>query len=218
MDFPTELRGIEVSGVYIHEPGGLISNAAVCLLSLTLFFLLGKPSNKSQKNWQLFILFIGLGSFGGMFTHGFPTLLGEQFFFWVWAIKNSFVPIANYFGSRDVLPAEKKIRYLLLVKAVVVISALFLSGKFLPAVIDLGITYILIIYFSNKLSRIEGAYKNIRSAFVLGLLSGTLYIFKYDVDKLWFTHKDMVHVFVLISLILIYRGARKFRREPASPI
>lgn len=209
MGYPEELTGIEIAGIYVHEPGGLISNAAVCVLSISLFFLLGKSVNKSQKNWQLFILFIGLGAFGGMFTHGFPTYLGEQFFFWVWAVKNSFVPIANYFATRDVLPKGKIVRYILVLKAAVVIIALFLSEKFLPAVIDLGLTYILIIYFAGKLSKTSKAYRKIRNAFILGLLSGTLYIFKYDLDALWFTHKDMVHVFILISLILIFRGARQ---------
>lgn len=209
MDYPTELSGIEISGIYIHEPGGLISNAALFVLSFLLVWFIGKPENSSQKRWQLFILFIGLGSFGGLFTHGFPTYLGEQLFFWVWAIKNSFVPVANYFASRDVLPKNKWIKWVLLFKVLAVILGLFFTGKFLPVVVDLGLTYIIVIYFSNKLIRVNQAYRYIRNSFVLGLLSGTLYIIRYDIDELWFSHKDMVHVFILISLFLIFRGVQR---------
>lgn len=209
MEYPIELKGIEIAGIYIHEPGGLISNLSLCILSFILILSIGKPENSIQRNWKFFILFIGVGALGGSFTHGFPTYLGEQLFFWVWAIKNSFVPIANYFASKDVLPQKKWIHAILILKVPVVILALFLSGKFLPVVIDLAITYLVVIYFSNKLIVENRAYIYMRNAFILGLASGFLYIVKYDLNDLWFTHKDMVHVFILISLVLIYLGIRK---------
>jgi hypothetical protein len=209
MDYPIDLSGVEIGGVYIHEPGGFISNVAVCLTSFLLVYLIGRPENSFQKNWKLFILFIGLGAFGGSFTHGLPTYLGENLFFYVWAIKNSFVPVANYFASTDVLPKNKWIRPVLIIKATIVISALYLTGKFLPAVVDLGLTYLIVIFFAQRLSIQNKGYRFIRNAFIVGLLSGSLYIVKYDIDQLWFTHKDMVHVFVIISLIMIYIGVKK---------
>lgn len=209
MDYPTHLSGVEIAGVYVHEPGGFISNVAVCITSFILVYLIGKPENGMQKNWKLFILFIGLGAFGGSFTHGLPTYLGEKLFFWVWAIKNSFVPVANYFAALDVLPKKKWIRIVLAIKAALVIGALFISAKFLPAVADLGLTYLMVIYFAHRLINKNSAYRYIRNAFIIGLLSGSFYIIKYDLDRLWFTHKDMVHVFVIISLLMIYTGVKK---------
>jgi len=211
MDYPADLSGVQVAGIYIHEPGGFISNVAVCITSFLLVLFIGRPENSVQKNWKLFILFIGLGALGGSFTHGLPTYLGEKLFFWVWALKNSFVPIANYFASIDVLPKKKWIRAVLVIKVAIVIVALFISGKFLPAVLDLAMTYLIVIYFANRLIKVNKAYRYFRNAFILGLLSGTLYIIKYDLDPLWFTHKDMVHIFVIISLIMIYTGVKKVR-------
>lgn len=209
MKYPTDLTGIEIGGIYIHEPGGLLSNVAVCVLSFLIVLSIGKTQNAFQKNWKAFILCIGIGAFGGSFTHGFPTYLGEHLFFWVWAVKNSFVPLANYFASKDVLPNLKWIRIILIAKMFAIILALFITGKFLPAVIDLSITYILVIIFANRLIRPSNSYSIIRNAFILALLSGTLFIIKYDVNELWFTHKDMVHVFIIISLIMIFRAIKK---------
>jgi len=214
MEYPTELNGVDIAGVYVHEPGCFLSNVAICIVSFMLFFYVGKPKNNFESNWKKFGLFIGLAAVGGLFTHGFPTYLGESLFFYAWAVKNSFVPIANYFASADVFPKKRWIKIFIITKAVGVIVLIFLTGKFLPVVVDLGITYFGVIYFSNKLIPINSTYRYIRNSFLIGLLSGPLYIFKYDLHELWFTHKDKAHVFIVISLLLIFLGLRK--KQPGS--
>lgn len=215
MQYPTELTGVEIGGVYIHEPGGMISNIAVCVISFYFYIRLNDAESSFERSWRNFILCIGIGSLGGTFTHGLPTYLGPTLFFWLWWVKNSFVPLANFYAVRDFFSGNKFVRATLIAKILVVIIALFLTESFLPAIIDLALTYILVIVFSLRKKSEFGPYRTIASAFILALLSGTLYLIKYDIDPLWFTHKDMVHVFVIISLMLIYRAVKESKRKAA---
>lgn len=207
--YPEKLDGIYFNDIYIHEPGALISNAAIFALSFALFMYLGKLHSRFCSDWKNFILLIGVGALGGIFTHGFPTYLGENGMYLLWGIKNSSVVFANFFAAMAVIRRCENFnlfRRLLLIKAILVSSALFYFYNFLPAVLDLAFTYIFVIYMLSASVSIDRASRILRGAFILALLSGFLYLVKYDVDRLWFTHKDMVHVFVLLSLLLIYRA------------
>lgn len=207
--YPENLDGIFFNDIYVHEPGALISNAAICALSFVLFLILGESTSRFYRDWKNFILLIGIGAFGGIFTHGFPTYLGETGMYLLWGIKNTCIVFANYFAVMAVVRRCEKFdlyRRLLLVKAILVSLALFTVYNFLPAVIDLAFTYILVIYMLTGSASSDRTSRILRGAFILAFLSGFLYIAKYDVDRLWFTHKDMVHVFVLISLVMISRA------------
>jgi len=207
--YPENLDGIYFDEIYVHEPGALISNLAICVFCFAIFVFLGKSMCPFYRDWKRFILFIGIGAFGGIFTHGFPTYLGETGMFVLWGIKNVFVVLANFYAAIAVVRKfENFAQYkkLLIFKAILVSVSLFAFYNFLPAVIDLAFTYILVIIVLTSSKSKDRVSRNLLGAFVLALLSGLLYLIKYDVDRLWFTHKDMVHVFVLISLLLISKA------------
>lgn len=214
--YPEKLDGIYFNDIYIHEPGALISNAAICVLSFALFSYLGKSHSQFYTDWKNFILMIGIGALGGIFTHGFPTYLGETGMYLLWGIKNSIVVFANFFAAMAVVRRCENFdlfRRLLFIKAILVSCALFIFYNFLPAVLDLAFTYIFVIYMLSTSVSIDRGSRILRGAFILAFLSGFLYLVKYDVDRLWFTHKDMVHVFVLFSLLLITRALVVSRQD-----
>lgn len=211
--YPEILSGITVSGVYIHEPGGLITDMMIAALCLGLLLKLSGPKDAFQKYWTLFIAMIGLSGLGGALVHGFPTVLGEELFYWMWALKNVFLPIGNYFASYVILCAlfpeqMKTLKPILVLKMIGINVIMFLSYSFLPIVVDIAITYVLVIWLSGRLISEIKAYRTIRNAFLVAFFSGFLYIFKYDIDPVWFSHKDLVHVFVLISIYLIYKAIK----------
>ena len=209
--YPEVFSGITVSGIYIHEPGGLITDLLIAIVCLTVLLKLPRLKDTFQKYWALFIAMIGLGGVGGALVHGFPTVLGESLFYWMWALKNVFLPIGNYFAAYVILsvafPAKMRwLNILIVIKMVVANAFMFYSYSFLPIVIDIALTYFLVISLSIRLMKIIPAYKQIRNAFLVAFFSGFLYLLKYDIDPVWFSHKDMVHVFVLISVYLIYKA------------
>lgn len=209
--YPEVFSGITVSGIYIHEPGGLITDMLIAILCLVLLLKLPVLKDSFQKYWALFIAMIGLGGVGGALVHGFPTVLGESLFYWMWALKNVFLPIGNYFAVyvifKTAFPAQMRwLNPIIVIKMLVANAFMFYTYSFLPIVIDIGLTYVLVIWLSQRLSKKIGAYKNIRNAFLVAFFSGFLYIFKYDIDPVWFSHKDIAHVFVLICIYMIYKG------------
>lgn len=216
--YPVDLNGVYLHGIYIHEPSGLISNFLMAIFGIYCFVNLRPFRNHLQRHYALFLLFLGLASVGGIFTHGFPTHLGEQLFFWAWFLKNSLVPVANYFAAMAIIPALypeslRGYKPFFIGKAIVVVILLYVFYSFLPAVADLAVTYIFALILSIKaIGKVAGAVQ-FRNAFVIAILSGTLYLVKYDIDPLWLNHKDIVHVFVLFSIWFIYKGVKINQRE-----
>jgi hypothetical protein len=207
--YPTEFDGTLIGGIYVHEPGALLSNFAIALTCLVVLVLQRKARGFHAKMWLLFVACIGLGATGGMVVHGFPRLLEPREFFLLWWVKNSFVPLANYFASYAVLfyrvGASPVLRIALVLKVVFISVLLYLAYNFLPAVVDLALTYLVVVACTLKPSNIPGRVFLLR-AFGLALISGVLYLFPFSLFEGWFTHKDAVHVFVIISLILISKA------------
>lgn len=212
--YPEVLSGVTIHGIYIHEPGGFITDMMIAVFCLSALFRLPQPKDDFQKYWSLFIVMIGFGGLGGAVVHGFPTVLGEELFFWLWGLKNVFISVGNWFAVYVILavlyPRQKKrIHTVLVAKMVVVNLVMFYTFSFVPIVVDIALTYGLVIYFSGKLILPINAYKTIRTAFLIAFFSGFLYIFKVDIDEVWFSHKDLAHIFVIISIYFIYRAVKE---------
>jgi len=211
--YPEIFDGLRIGGVYVHEPGALLSNFALAMTGWIVFFALRKRGDEISRRWSLFAMFLALGTTGGMWVHGFPHLFSPRAFYLLWAVKNSCVPLADFFAlsaCAAYVPTRWQTTYLVAIaaKAFTAVFLLFLTYSFLPAAVDLGLSYaaILVLTFSDR--RRTTYAKWIFRAFLTALLSGLLYVFKWDVDPVWFSHKDMVHLFAILSLCMIFRANR----------
>jgi len=218
--YPVDNSGLFFGNVYLHEPGGLVTNLLILFLSVFLVVKMRGIRGPWMAKWRLFLFCLGMASFGGIFTHGFPLLFTEEEFYLVWGIKNSFVPIGNFFASVALIPFAarttndlrngKSLRFwtlVLAVKAVTVICMLFYTHSFSPAVVDLAVTYFLAIGATVCMrSNIPGATV-LLAAFLTAFFSGFMYLTPWNFDPHWFTNSDAVHVMVLVSMYLVYRGA-----------
>jgi len=214
--YPEDLSGLHVSGVYIHEPGDLIMNIALAILGFILFFKIGLFRSIFERYLGLFLLMLALASVGGIFTHGFPTYLGPLNFYLLWAFKNSLISLGNYFvvmAFAHVLLPQKgdKLNLIMILKAIISIVLLFVTSSFVPIAADLALTYFIVLFLIFKYKNKLPGYHHFSTAFIVAVISGFSYVIRYDFDPLWFTHKDIVHLFVLFSMWKIYRGIRYFR-------
>ncbi len=213
--YPTDLNGIYFNGIYIHEPMGLLTNFIMAVAGIALFLKLRSSEHGLINQMAYFLLFLGLASVGGIFTHGFPTYLGETGFFWLWSLKNTMVPIANYFAVMGLISAlnperASRLKPWMGVKIIAVSSLLVMTFSFLPAVIDLAFTYILALTLCMRARKFLPGAIAFRNAFAIAILSGTFYVVRWDIHPLWMNHKDIVHLFVLLSMWYIYRGIRAY--------
>jgi len=209
--YPTELTGQEFGGIYIHEPGALLSNIAI---AITCFFIAWANRNvktRAARFWVLFVICIGLGATGGTISHGFPTYLSPEHYFAVWWVKNDFILLANLFAGLAVFSltevSRRKLTVILGFKFLLAVILLFVLFDFLPAVIDLALTYIAIIAITWSRTDIPGV-RSLKQSFIIALVSGVFYLFPFSLLNGWFTNKDAVHVFAIVSLLLVSKAVR----------
>jgi len=209
LKYPTELTGKEILGFYIHEPSAMLSNFAIVAACATLLVLHREVIDRSANHWKKFALFLGLAGAGGMVSHGLPTYLGPDLYFLIWWVKNSFVLLANYSATLAVFGLTKVSKNKLVlyasIKVIAGITLLYFTFDFLPAAIDLAITYISILVITWKRTDQKGA-KFLKRGFLVALFSGIFYLFPFSILNDWFNNKDAVHLFAVVSLALVSRA------------
>jgi hypothetical protein len=211
LKYPTQLTGQEIGGIYIHEPGALVSNIAIALTCFTIAIFYRNVKKRESRFWVLFIISLGVAATGGVLSHGFPTYLTPEEYFAVWWVKNDFVLLANLFSSLAIFSLTafpiRKLTYVLIAKFILAAFLLFIAFDFLPAVFDLAITYIAILIITwNKTEK--AGVKYIKQSFLIALISGFFYLFPFTLLDGWFTNKDAVHVFAIVSLILVAKAVK----------
>lgn len=215
MKYPTELTGQEIGGIYIHEPGALVSNIAIVLTCFSISLVNRNVRNRGSRLWVLFVVCLGVAASGGVISHGFPTYLSPEEYFAVWFVKNDFVLLANLFASLAVFSLtafpNRKLAPILIAKFILAVLLLFVLYDFLPAVVDLALTYIAILVITWNEAKIAGV-KYLKHSFLIALVSGVLYLFPFSLFDGWFTNKDAVHVFAIISLVMVSKAVNAMER------
>ncbi|HKK38567.1 MAG TPA: hypothetical protein VJ949_04075, partial [Cryomorphaceae bacterium] len=49
----------------------------------------------------------------------------------------------------------------------------------------------------------------LKQSFIIALISGVFYLFPFSLLDGWFTNKDAVHVFAIVSLILVSKSVKR---------
>jgi hypothetical protein len=209
LEYPTELTGQEIAGIYIHEPGALVSNFAIAVTCLIIAYRHRDTDSKSARFWALFVICLGIAAAGGVISHGFPIHISPSQFFGIWWLKNTFVLLANLFATLAVFSltkfSERRLLLILGFKFVLLSALLFITFDFLPAVVDLALTYFAILAITWSRTETKGV-KYLKLSFLIALVSGFFYLFPFSLFNDWFTNKDAVHVFAIISLILVSKA------------
>ncbi|MCA1752290.1 MAG: hypothetical protein ABR572_06915 [Cryomorphaceae bacterium] len=197
-----------------------MTNLLILFLSVFLVAKMRGLQGSWIAKWRMFLLCLGIASFGGIFTHGLPLLFTEEEFYLVWGLKNSFVPIGNFFASVALIPfitnrkndgrrvrGRKLWSVFFAAKAMAVIFLLFYTRTFIPAVVDLAVTYFLAIVATVGMRGYIPGASVLLAAFLTAVVSGFMYLTPWHFDPHWFTNSDAVHIMVLVSMVLIYKGA-----------
>jgi hypothetical protein len=210
--YPTELTGQEIAGIYIHEPGVLLSNVAIVITCFAIAIVNRNVKGRASRFWVLFTICLGVAATGGVISHGFPTYLSPEEYFAVWWVKNDFVLLANLYAGLAVFSLTdlppRKLAIILVIKFILSALLLFVLYDFLPAVVDLALTYIAILVITWNRTEMRGV-KYLKQSFLIALVSGAFYLFPFSLLDGWFTNKDAVHVFAILSLIMISRALKR---------
>ena len=203
-----------IFGFKFFEPIVLLTNIIFFALCAIFYTRLLKFKHVYSKQMALFMLLLGISSCFGGIGHTVQKQLGDDFFDLILFLMNAFSILSIYFCFRSAytyfnLERETKRMYVYFVMMWILILLIVcgIKGSFLMIKIHAGLVLIYslivhyLVYRRNKDSGSKLVVFGILASF-LPLIAHSLKISLHE----WFNHKDLAHVTMIISLIIMYKG------------
>ena len=162
-----------------------------------------------------FMLFLGTSSLFGAAGHSMQMQLGDVFFKTVLFMMNALSLFSIYFCflsaytflNRD-KELDRKYIYAVRIWVLVLLVASALQGNFTIIKIHAGIVLLFSMiahYIVYRRSDDKGS-SLVVTGILISFLPIIIHTLKISIDE-WFNYKDISHVIMIISLIVIYKGA-----------
>ena len=206
---------ITLFGLKIFEPMIILTNLPILLIALYSFKKLTNYNNKYSKNYAWFVLLVGISSCFGSLAHAIHYQNGKSFFDIIFYIMNSLSLVSAYFcfkfGYVYFIGYNVKSNTVILsIAKIWVLSMLvyvFFYNNFLIVKINAGVVllYAFIIHLIkyNKLN--ERGSGLVVFGIGVSFISIITHTLKISVNE-WFNYKDISHIIISISLIIIFKG------------
>jgi hypothetical protein len=204
---------ISISGVSIHEPMTVLTDLLITVLAITFYFQLKNKTDGPTRNWSYFFLLLGLSTFLGACSHAFFAVHDG------WQYKSFWLPmqatngIAIYYAQQATYSSilessinKTKWKWSYVIQLVVFISALFWIHKYIVTIIEnaIGLIPIMVLHYQYKKPFARMIANGIAISFITAFINlGKLSLHAY------FNYNDIAHVFIMISLYVMYKGVRK---------
>jgi predicted MFS family arabinose efflux permease len=205
----------------IYEPATLLTSFVIAALCFIFYARIKKdPARKDINSWRLFFLFLGISSIIGNFVHGIHKQWGEEAFRYFNLSRNICSLLASFFCFRGTLylavKNEKTLRTAntgLLIYLACVIVATIILNHFIIVIINAGI-FILYTLITHIIQYRKGNPGSgwILASFGIAPLPICVHLFKISFND-YFNQKDIAHIFIWISLWLLYRGIKVMAEE-----
>jgi hypothetical protein len=209
---------IAFRGFLIFEPMIIVTNSLFFILSLIFYRRLSLFTHPYAGQMAMFMLLLGISSCFGAIGHAVHYQLGERFFKIVLFLMNAFSLLSIYYCFRFSLTysdpyrdPDKRVIFAVIAWVAVLLVSSMLNGNFTLIKVHAGIVlfYCLVVHVRSIIRRAnEQGSMLIIYGIIISFLSILVHTIELSLDE-WFNHKDMAHVLMIISLIVIYKGARK---------
>lgn len=207
---------ITVFGAILFEPVTFLTNTLMMLFCLFAFMNIRKYDNSLSRNWAWFFLLIGLSSEFGAIAHGVQYQLGDGFIRWIIFMVNSVSLIAIYFHFRATHTLYSRYKnsngnllsWLVICWIGILLAVTFIQNNFLLIKVHAGIVlgYSFIIHYRTSRQKLRGS-GFIAAGIFVSFLSIAVHSFRLSFGE-WFNYKDISHVIMIISLVMIYIGVK----------
>jgi len=212
---------ISIMGYTVFEPMVLLTNSFFFAISLYSYKVLHRFANAYAQQMALFCLLLGISSIFGAIGHAVHLQMGTVFFGTILFLMNALSILAIYYcflAPFTYLRAfdQWTSRYLLSVRIWVLFIIIFslFSGNFLLIKLNAGIVllYSLFMHFRAYRTREESGNLIVVAGVLVSFVPILIHSKQLTLHK-WFNYKDLSHVFMIISLLLIFEGAKRNARE-----
>jgi hypothetical protein len=202
-------------GFPIFEPMVIATNSIFFTLCFIYFKRLSLSTHPYGKQMARFILCLGTSSVFGAICHAVHYQLGPVFFNVMFFIMNALSLFSIYFCFRAAytyynLKRQASKTYIYIVLAWVLILLVFsgIKGDFTVIKIHAGIVllYSLIVHYITYKRYNDGGSSLVVTGIVISFIPIIVHSLRFSLHE-WFNYKDIAHVIMIVSLIVIYKGA-----------
>jgi len=212
-------------GLKFFEPMVIVTNFVLLLVSLYAFFKLIKFRTPYATHMARFIIIMGVSGCFGAAAHAMHYQMGKNIFDVVFFISNTMNLLAIYFcfrgsynySSLRVKPENKYILGIALAWVAALIVVALINNNFLLIKIHAGIVlvYSLVIHYLRYKKYGDKGSTAIVAGIGISFLSIIVHSLHFSFSE-WFNYKDIAHVIMIVSLLIIYGGIRKNAKDFAS--
>lgn len=209
---------ISLFGLLIFEPMVIVTNVLMFLVSVYCSRQLMRYRHGYPRQMACFIIILGISGCFGALAHAVHYQLGTVFFDAVFFTSNMLNLISIYFFFRGSYTYYNLIRHKssskVLISAVVgwifvLLVFTWIYNQFLLIKIHAGIVLVYAIAVHSMAYRKgDRGSGTVVLGIAISFLSIVVHSLKFSFDA-WFNYKDISHVIMIVSMILIYRGIKK---------
>jgi len=206
---------IYIGSIAIHEPVTAFTDFIIFIIAFTCYLKLTPAGKPVVKNWSLFFLLLALSTLVGGCSHAFFAVHEGWGYKGFWLPMQFFNGLAVYYAQQatvlSVLKDSKHYRawkMSFLIQLVAYYIALIIVQKYVVTIIDnaLGLIPIMIVHLTAKVK--EPYYKYIGWGIGVSFITAIVHGVKFSLHP-YFNYNDIAHVFIMISLIVMYTGVKQ---------
>ncbi len=205
---------IYVGNIAIHEPVTLLTDYINACFAFYFFWKLRTSTNKTINNWAYFFGIFGISTFLGGSAHGFFAIHEGINYKTVWLGMQIASGLAVYFAQQATLTSalsnskfSTQWKWSYKIQLIIFIITVLIIQNFIITVIDnaLALIPIMILHYINKEEKLGNI--KIANGIAVSFLTAIIHTTKFSLHA-YFNFNDIAHVFILVSLFLMYRGVK----------
>jgi hypothetical protein len=217
---PEDFLSTTISGLRITEPTTAITDLIIAIVAIILSLLIYGHVKTVNKNlvgkdlyWCMFFLFMGLSTFAGAITHGLRFYLPGNKLVCTFLFMNGLSLVSSLFAQLATIEYEIKgkkpwMRIVTVIGFILFLVTVLTVQSFAVTNIYATLTFLFVLYHhwrSWKNGKLPSKY--IVYGILISFITAIVFLMKISFSE-WFNHKDIAHVFILISIIVMFRGAK----------
>ncbi len=203
---------ITISGFPIHEPMTVFTDLIIACIAIIIYFRLKNSHDQTTMYWSYFFLFLGLATFIGSFSHALFAVHEGWRYKSFWLTMQVINAIGIYFAQQATLisvlqnsSSRNSWKWSYLIQLFAFVVALLIVQKYIVSIIEnaVGLIPIMILHYKDR----RPFAKTIASGIAVSFIPAFVHMAKLSIHD-YFNYNDLAHVFIMISLYIIYRGVR----------
>ena len=200
----------------VFEPLIIVSNFIMLVLALVFFVRLRRANTLYARKMGTFMLMLGISGVFGAVCHSVHYQMGEDFFGLMFFLMNAFSLLSIFFcfwGTFIHAALHRRVAQGAIWLAVVWVGTLlvysYVKGHFLLIKIHAGIVLLYTLYVHWRAYRRAAERGSL--LIVWGIAASFISIIVHSAHislHEWFNYKDLAHLFMIVALIVIYKGVK----------